>query len=330
MRSSPCIWSTSRSCRWCRSWRSRGWRNKEWQTRKGTKRGARLFTRTSLYKVLTNVAYVGKVRYKDELHAGEHSAVVDPVVWQRVQALLERNGRTGGAPIRNQFGALLKGLLRCVPCDCSMSPSHTTKGERRYRYYVCVHAQKVGWHACPSKSIPAAQIEQLVIGQIKTIGRDAALLQEVLAQARRQDEARTDELDAEQRALEKDLTRWHKEVRELSGKIRPDDDNSAEIARLADLQERIGAVEGRVRKVGDQIHAIHHHLLADDEAALALSVFDPVWGTLTPREQGRVIALLVERVEYDGAAGTVRIAFRPTGIKTLAEQLGSNHEERSA
>ena len=27
----------------------------------------------SLYKLLTNVAYVGKVRYKDEVHDGEHA-----------------------------------------------------------------------------------------------------------------------------------------------------------------------------------------------------------------------------------------------------------------
>src|SRR6478736_7829433 len=32
----------------------RGWRTKEWQTRKGARRGDRPFTRTNLYKLLTN------------------------------------------------------------------------------------------------------------------------------------------------------------------------------------------------------------------------------------------------------------------------------------
>jgi site-specific DNA recombinase len=309
----------------------RGWVNKRWQTRKGRERGGMPFTKTNLHRLLTNVAYVGQVRYKDEIHAGEHPAIVDPGVFQRVQEALRRNGRTGGAPVRNQFGALLKGLLRCVPCGSAMTPSHTTKnGSKRYRYYVCSSAQKRGWDTCPSKSIPAAEIEQFVVEQIKCIGRDPALLQETLAQARAQDETRVGELEAEQRTLEKDLTRWHTEVRKLSGQIRPGEDNNPLIARLADLQERIGQVEDRGRKVRDQIHAIHHRLLDEGEAAQALAVFDPVWESLAPREQARVIHLLVERVDYDGAQGKVRIAFHPTGIKTLANELAGRGQEMTA
>lgn len=58
------------------------WKNKEWATRKGPKKGGKPCTWTSLYKLLTNVASVGKVRYKDEVHDGEHAAIVDPGVWQ--------------------------------------------------------------------------------------------------------------------------------------------------------------------------------------------------------------------------------------------------------
>lgn len=96
----------------------RGWANKRWTTRAGKERGGQPFTRTNLYRLLTNVAYVGQVRYKDKVHQGEHPTVVDPGVFRRVQALLRRNGNTGEAPVRNQFGALLKGLLRYVPCGC--------------------------------------------------------------------------------------------------------------------------------------------------------------------------------------------------------------------
>jgi len=46
-----------------------------------------------------------------------------------------------------------------------------------------------------------------------------------------------------------------------------------------------------------------------------------VWETLSPREQVRVIHLLVEQVSYDGRDGTVSVALHPTGIKALAEEM---------
>src|ERR1019366_9125504 len=69
----------------------------------------------------------------------------------------------------NAFGAPLKGLLHCVPCGCAMTPAHSCKGgKKRYRYYTCTGAQKRGWNTCPSKSIPAGEIERFVVQQIRT------------------------------------------------------------------------------------------------------------------------------------------------------------------
>ncbi len=38
----------------------RGWTTKRWVTKKGDRRGGRVFTRNALYKLLTNVTYIGK------------------------------------------------------------------------------------------------------------------------------------------------------------------------------------------------------------------------------------------------------------------------------
>src|SRR5579884_397182 len=94
----------------------RGWVNKRWQTKKGQQRGDRPFTKTGLHRLLTNVAYTGRVRYKGEVHQGEHPPLVDAGVFQRVQQALGQHGPTLGPPALHRPGALLQGLLRCVPC----------------------------------------------------------------------------------------------------------------------------------------------------------------------------------------------------------------------
>lgn len=308
----------------------RGWINKSWTTRAGRQRGGQPFTKTSLHRLLTNVVYAGKVRYKDEVHDGEHTALLDSDTFQRVQALLLRNGRTGGAPVRNQFGAVLKGLLCCVPCGCAMTPAHTTKGDRRYRYYTCVNAQKRGWQTCPSKSIPAAEIEAVVLQQIRCLGRDAVLLQETLAQAQKQEDARLVELDAERRVLERDLTRWHADLQSLSGQLGGTNSDRSVVARLADLQERIDMAERRLTGVREQVQEVRRQRIDEDEAREALAAFDPVWQALTPLEQSRLVGLLVQQVHYDGASGKVSITFHPTSIRALADELAHKQQEKSA
>jgi site-specific DNA recombinase len=151
----------------------RGWVNKRWTTRKGRQRGGRAFTKTSLHQLLTNVTYRGKVKYKDEVHQGEHAPLLDEEVWQAVQAgLRERRPPAADLTIERQR-AFLQGRLHCLPCGCAMTPSYAVRnGHVRYRYYVCCAAQKRGWGSCPSKSVPALEIERVVIEQVRSYLRD--------------------------------------------------------------------------------------------------------------------------------------------------------------
>jgi site-specific DNA recombinase len=309
----------------------RGWVNKRWTTRKGRDRGGRPFSKSSLHKLLTNVTYIGRIRHKQEIHDGEQLALIDATIWQRVQALLLRNGRTGGAPMRNQFGALLKVILRCTPCGCAMTPSHTTRqGRKRYRYYVCSRAQKQGWQTCPSKSVPAGEIERFVVERIRCIGRDATLQSETFAAARAAASARTQEMQEERRDLERQLAAQHSEIRQLLGQDLVVENHGSALPRLADIQERIRVAERRLAEVNEQLEGLARTLVDEHEVAEALAAFEPVWETLTPQEQARLIHLLVECVDYDGSQKQVSITFHPTGIRALADELAARQKEKSA
>ncbi len=199
---------------------ARGWASKRWITKRGREKGGKPLTKNSLFKLLTNVLYIGKVAYQGELYEGEHAGIVNADIFHRVQRLLKRNGTSGGKHVRNRYGALLKGLLYCRPCGCAMMHTYTTKKNgRRYRYYVCLIAQKRGWHNCPSKSVPAPEIEKFVIDQIRCIGKDSALLAETLEQTRTQGRERIKELEAEKRNLERELKRHNAALRVLVGRL---------------------------------------------------------------------------------------------------------------
>jgi site-specific DNA recombinase len=292
----------------------RGWTTKRWTSKAGSTQGALPFTKSLLYHLLTNVVYFGKVRYRDEAHPGEHAAIVDEQIWQRVQSILAHNGRTGGTPVKNKYGALLKGLLRCESCDCSMGHTYTADGNLRYRYYVCLNAQKRGWHNCPTKSVPAGDIERFVVEQIKSIGKDPAVLAATVQQAKSQGQKNLADLQVEERLLNKELARSNAEFHKLSA-------IPSRSGEMAAVQGRINGAEQRITEIRERIVALSRDIVDQGEVEMALSVFDPVWETLSPREQARIIRLLVERIDYDGERGTISITFRPNGIKSLAQQL---------
>jgi hypothetical protein len=70
--------------------------------------------------------------------------------------------------------------------------------------------------------------------------------------------------------------------------------------------------------VESEISGLEAEQISESEIQAALADFDGVWEALQPREQARVIELLVESVVWDGQAESISITFRPTGIKTLA------------
>ncbi len=300
---------------------SRNWLTKQWTTRKGLARGGRQFDKHALYQLLTNVAYIGKVRYKDEVHHGEHQPIVNADVFVQVQTILQRNGRSGGRAVRNKQGALLRGLLRCAACKCGMNHAYSAKGGCQYRYYVCYRAQQHGWQACPAPSIPAGEIERFVVNEIKSVGRDPLVIKETLAQARRQAEEQIERLKAERTGLRARLRDDHAELVHLASSSSPGDPG------LVDVHDRIRDAERRVTEIDDELVALNGNLVDEAEVAAALGDFDAVWDCLAPREQARVIELLVEQISYDGKDGNISITFRHTGIKTLAVELAQRKEE---
>lgn len=298
-----------------------GWRTKEWTTQKGIRRGGNLFDKNAVYKVLSNVVYIGKVRYKTETHAGEHEPIVDPECFSNVQMLLEHNGRAGGQADRNRHNALLSGILQCKACKCGMHHSYSKKRSKLYRYYVCNHAQKNGWEECPSPSLPAAEIERFVIDQIKCIGRDQTLVRETLAQTRQHAESEIERLTTERAGLVRTVRDEYALVGKISGTAVDRD------TRLAESQDRIRDAERRVTEIDDELASLRNGVVDEVEVANALEDFDQLWEVLSPKERARVVELIVERVTYDGAEGKLSITYRPNGLRTLADEIADRTVE---
>ncbi len=291
------------------------WVNKRRITKKGKKLGGRPFDKATLYMLLTNPVLTGKIKHKDDIYDGEHEAIIDQDLFDEVQRQLKVNGRTGGAEVRNQYGAILRGLLRCKTCGTAMT--HTFSGKHKknfYRYYRCTRAIKSGRGSCSVGTLPASEIERVVVDEVRGLATDKALLTQVLADAHTVIDAELAGLRRDRDDLRNEAKRHHMELRKLiaEGKTLPDVTN-----RIADLHQLTAEADRRLPELEAAIADLESEAVTQAEAQAVFADFDNLWEGLIPREQARLLKLLLSSVDYDGAAGTVSVTFRPTSIRSL-------------
>ena len=295
----------------------RGWTNKLWHSKKGLPKGGRAFDKSSLHALLTNPIYCGKIKHKTDLYQGQHQAIVDQEIFDRVQAQLRENGFNRGNRLPSKHGGLLKGLIRCPNCNVAMVHNMTKRNSIVYRYYTCVRAIKRGRQSCQHPSLPAGEIEAAVVDQVRDISRDAGLRDEIIRQAMVATQQGRKEIEAHQIQLGRQLARDHGEIRQLALDERPGGHVSH---RIADIQERIEKSELELAKVNRQLVDLEKHEMSTQEIEDALIDFDRIWDALTTREQSQLLALLVSKVEFDQSDCTIAITFHAIGIETLEQQ----------
>jgi DNA invertase Pin-like site-specific DNA recombinase len=97
------------------------------------------FSKGHIHFILTNPIYAGRIRHKDIIYDGQHPYIIEPEVWDGIQTLLQldaRKSRTKKTGLVDQSKLLGKIFDES---GARLTPSHSKKGKRRYRYYISHH-----------------------------------------------------------------------------------------------------------------------------------------------------------------------------------------------
>jgi len=139
-----------------------GYRTKVQRRASGPHKGGRLYPRGTLYHLLANPIYRGMIVHKGKAHPGEHEPIVDEQLFEQVQAKLADNASGSSRRRRHRQPSLLTGKLFDGDGH-AMTPSHASRPNKRYRYYVTRPDQVDG---APAWRVPAHDLEQLVCREV--------------------------------------------------------------------------------------------------------------------------------------------------------------------
>ena len=295
----------------------RGWCTKSWTSRGGARREGGPWDKAKLQRVLTDVTYTGMVWHAGDILPGEHEAIIDQETFDRVQQIIKENGNGSGHVSRSKHPALLKGLLRCGRCGAAMTNTYTKKGTRLYRYYLCLSRDKRGRDACAAPYLPAQDIEDLVVDQIRRLARDPELAQAVFREAASQQQALVPRLQTERQRLVRDRQAKSEQIQRLVAVLATADSPQPSVSeRLAELEGLVGKVNHRLTEIDLELTALGQNRIDPDDVARALAQFDDLWDVLYPQERSRLVRSLIATITYE-AAGDVRIALNPGAIRDV-------------
>jgi site-specific DNA recombinase len=137
---------------------------------------AATFSRGALYDLLRNPVYIGQIRHKGQCHLGQHKPLLKRDLWDAVKAQLDCNWNAPKAlsSFERKTGAsVLLGKIVDETGD-RLTPSHTVKLGRRYRYYISqrltAEAGDTGWR------LPGKRFEDLAAKACRELLNDSVAL----------------------------------------------------------------------------------------------------------------------------------------------------------
>jgi hypothetical protein len=195
-----------------------------------------------------------------------------------------------------------------------MSGRGTGRNGKAYRYYRCVHQQNHGAR-CPTGLLPAAEIEDAVVAQVKEVATKGEVRQRILDRffsdtsaltaaetARATLAGRIEQLNAESKRL-------------LSAFSTADAGGGNTLAkRLGEIETETDHLRIQLGEVEDRLRALTGAQHQVERVARMLDGFGTLWSALVPQEQRELLHLLIDRIVIDLDAGGFRIEFHEVRI----------------
>ena len=170
-------------------------------------RSGRRWSAQAVLFILRNRSYLGEVTFRDVCHQPD-SSLIDPVLFERAQALLAERGESYGRRMTHAHpDYLLTGLITCGHCGRNYVGVAAAGRGHRYRYYACFTRQRYGKDACDSERIRADVLEATVLDAVVDCYADPDLIARAIAVKTQQVATSTrqhkDEIDAVTAELKK-------------------------------------------------------------------------------------------------------------------------------
>ena len=207
----------------------------------------KMYSRTSLVKLLKNERYIGTYIFKDLIREeNAMPAIIDKDLFEKVQEMLAKNKRLPSNKW-NYSDYILTDKLYCGLCGSQMvGVSGTSKSKKKHCYYACLSKHKK--QGCEKKLIRQDFLESLVLEQIHLLLHDQNLF-DFIVEKTWECYQKQDQTEAEIRSLENQLAAAEKGLANLVKTIEAGIFNDIIQNRINELEAQRTAIKKSLAEI---------------------------------------------------------------------------------
>lgn len=292
-----------------------GYRTKAFVTKNGSPRGGKLWSYTTLHRLLTNPSYIGKReinkdnrhRNQEELPENERYRLVDaqwPAIisgelFQDVQNLLVANANNARKYVHTYR---FTGILHCALCGEKLFGKSGKGKGGHYFYYghfrkFLAHAPEKHRQRCPQENIPAVQVEEAIIQRLKLLYKDKRLLTELLRTNGSQREGRIEQIETLIQSKEQDRRRLDKQIDAIVVSMAEAGDSSRKLLarKLDETMVLKEAVEAEIENLRADKAQASAAVIDFDSARKVLGIFHKSFDGRPVSEQKELLKDVLKR-----------------------------------
>ena len=313
-----------------------GYRTKVRTTKSGKTTGGKAFNHQLMHDLLRNKIYIGLIKYQDETFKGLHEPIVEEELFDKVQnrldeSVLDRYATYEDSPL------LLLGLTKCGFCENQLTTFYAQKkrSAMRHFYYKCTSISKFGRDKCPSRNLPAHQLENFTTKLLLHTASDdeffGAVVKQVMGNA-------TESLASKrsQRAdLSVNLSSVKKQVNTFVSnlammQLKPEEGSEMK-AKIEGLQKQAKSLEQQLNALDWEIERLDAQQINKKQLRQIFKDFSEIYSEATPETKRRLLNVMIEEIRCSVKRGekTGEIVYKLRGdgsIKKEWEEAKKNEE----
>ncbi len=276
------------------------------QNGKEVNMGGRKFREDIIFRMIRNPFYCGFMTHNGKLGKHRYESIIPKTLYDKANASMKKKSPDNNGvkikPNADRHTHLLKGILKCDDCGCSMTPVPSGKRDKdgnQYLYYVCTEVNHYkDAKTCKVRTLPARLIENTMIHYLRDLGQKPELLAEVIRASNKAAGGEVKNLKKEEERLNKAVLAATEEIKNLIQVIKASKKISPEIQAETDaLSAKRDQLSGELEKVRVDLNIHASKQLEMETIRKNLLHFTDVVDKLSLEEKKELMSLILKEVK---------------------------------